>query len=246
MSLETTLKQFGLNDKQLAVYLATLQLGSASVQAIAKKADVKRPTAYLLLNELAAQGLVASIPKKGKQTYSAENPEKLLNILDQKKQAVREVIPQLLSIYNTPSHQPQVLMYEGMEGIRQVYRMIAQEATQADWLADLGYINTHWPEIPKMFLNLIRQKKFKQREINLLNPAGLALVRKHHSDRFVVRYTTLPITIDFALFNDKVAIFSLKDNIYAVVIHDAKIVESFRTLYQLAWKTATPLNKIKS
>ena len=237
--------QFGLAAGQANVYLSALQLGPSSVQLIAKKAGVKRPTAYLILADLVERGLVALVPTKGKQNFVAENPERLLDILDRKKKSLNEALPQLLSLYHKPTGRPQVLLYEGKAGVMQVYQMIAMEAKEAWWLADLGYITTHWPEITKIFMNLISRKQFRQREINSLNPAGLKYVKKYHSDRFTVRYTTQPITIDFALFNDKVAIFSLKDNGYSVVIHDQAIVESFRSLYQLAWEAATPLSKVK-
>lgn len=45
MDIIASLRQFGLNEKQAKVYLACLELGSASVQKIAKKAGVERTNA---------------------------------------------------------------------------------------------------------------------------------------------------------------------------------------------------------
>jgi sugar-specific transcriptional regulator TrmB len=43
------LTQLGLSDKESALYLALLELGQADVADTAKKAGVKRSTAYVLL-----------------------------------------------------------------------------------------------------------------------------------------------------------------------------------------------------
>ena len=244
MTNETALQQLGLTDKQIKVYLALLQLGGGTVQAIAQAAGIKRPTTYLVLNELTRLNLAVEIPKKGKKTYIAENPDRLQENYNQKRKTLSEILPQLIGMYKLKSEAPQVLLYEGREGIAQVYQMIATEANEAWWLADLGYIHTHFPEVTKLFLQLIRTKKFRQREINFLNPEALAYVRRVHSDRFTARFTKLPIAIDLAIFGNRVAIFSLKQRLYAVVIQDQLIVESLRTFYELAWRAATPLSKL--
>ena len=51
-NITETLINLGLNEKQAKVYLALLQLGQAGVTAVAEKAGTKRPTTYLILEEL--------------------------------------------------------------------------------------------------------------------------------------------------------------------------------------------------
>lgn len=52
MTINKSLEQLGLVGKKADVYLASLELGSASVIEIAKKAGVKRTTCYDILFEL--------------------------------------------------------------------------------------------------------------------------------------------------------------------------------------------------
>ena len=48
----TLLTSIGFNEKTASIYLAALSLGTASIQDIAKKADIKRPTTYNYIQEL--------------------------------------------------------------------------------------------------------------------------------------------------------------------------------------------------
>lgn len=245
MDINETLKQFGLDNREIKVYLALIQLGRAPVLDIAKKAGIKRPTTYLVLDDLIKKGLATKTLEKSKKIFIAESPEKLAEISQQRRRAITEIIPGLLTMYNVKTDKPQLILYEGAEGIHQAYEIIAKEAKDVWWFADIDYILTNFPEIPVLFLKMMRDKDLKQREINFKTNKAIAFARKKSSKNFVFRFTTLPVDIDFALFNDKLVIFSLKDNLYAVIIEDHKIVKSFKSLYTLAWKSSVRLEAIK-
>lgn len=89
------LKKIGLSENEAEVYIALLELGSATAQEIAAKSGIKRTTIYVQIEALMKMGLVTSFEKemsKGKapKTYfRAEDPEHLKNIVEnEKRQAV--------------------------------------------------------------------------------------------------------------------------------------------------------------
>ena len=51
------LTNLGLSEKSAQVYVAALSLGTSSVQTLAKKSGLKRPTAYSYIEELLQEGL---------------------------------------------------------------------------------------------------------------------------------------------------------------------------------------------
>ncbi|MBU4360895.1 helix-turn-helix domain-containing protein, partial [Patescibacteria group bacterium] len=81
---QKVLQDIGLSELEAKVYLATLELGNTSVMQIAKKAEVKRPTCYLSLDNLFEKGFVTKIQKKSTTLYSAEKPGILLNKFKEK------------------------------------------------------------------------------------------------------------------------------------------------------------------
>ncbi|MCF7835696.1 MAG: helix-turn-helix domain-containing protein [Candidatus Marinimicrobia bacterium] len=84
------LKQLGLSEKEAKVYLASLELGEATVQEIAKQAGVNRPTTYVQIEKLTKMGLMSSVEKEGKKYFNAEEPNQLLKILEKQKKRNRE------------------------------------------------------------------------------------------------------------------------------------------------------------
>ncbi|HVY67328.1 MAG TPA: helix-turn-helix domain-containing protein [Patescibacteria group bacterium] len=127
MDIPVLLKNFGLNDKETAVYLALIELGSAPVRAVADRARVNRGTAYDILKALAGQGLVAFSEAKTRQYFTAEPPEKLLKALEEKQAAlaavagqIRDGLPELKSLYAKQGGRPAFRFYEGVKGIKSI------------------------------------------------------------------------------------------------------------------------------
>ena len=59
--LLNSIKDLGLNDKEAKVYLALLKFGEANVSDIADEAGMKRPTVYVILDEIRKKGLDESL-----------------------------------------------------------------------------------------------------------------------------------------------------------------------------------------
>lgn len=61
---EKILQELGLTEIEAKIYLASLELGTDTVLKIAKKAEVKRPTAYIALDSLFSKGFVSKSKKR--------------------------------------------------------------------------------------------------------------------------------------------------------------------------------------
>ena len=70
MNLEDILTKVGLDEKEAKIYVALLDLGSEKVHEIAKKAGVKRPTAYVVLEQLYAKNFVIKTYHQRRAFYS--------------------------------------------------------------------------------------------------------------------------------------------------------------------------------
>src|SRR5690349_4778292 len=122
MKSPTEFEALGLKGKELALYLATLQLGPAPISKLATKAAVKRPTAYNHLDDLIAKGVVHQVVKGKRKLYATHPPEQLLDVLEQRRQQVVEQLPYLNSLYRATPKQPRVMYYEGKPALVRAYR----------------------------------------------------------------------------------------------------------------------------
>ena len=116
MELAKNLQQLGLTENQAKVYISCLQLGVDTVLNIAKIAELKRPTVYLILDELENLGLVSKTKKASKSLFKAETPEKLVTDLKIKTETANNLLPSLKAIYNLDPEKPNIKIADGVDG----------------------------------------------------------------------------------------------------------------------------------
>jgi HTH-type transcriptional regulator, sugar sensing transcriptional regulator len=126
MDLKAILEEFGLTDKEGAVYLALLELGPAPARAVARKAAVNRGTAYDILKKLVDLGLT-SFYRKGKHHFVAEPPERLIEAVEDKqtklqrlKLNITEKLPELKTMFIQQGGRPSIRVYEGSKGVKKI------------------------------------------------------------------------------------------------------------------------------
>lgn len=111
------LTHIGLSEKESAVYLALTALGSGTAYRIAEVCDVKKPTVYIILEELRNKGLVLKIPHVKKALYSARNIEDYLLEQERRIKSVRSIVPLLDSMNGNSG--ANVFFFNGPGGLRQ-------------------------------------------------------------------------------------------------------------------------------
>ena len=241
MEMTETLEKLGLHPKEASVYLATLELGTASVEAIARKAETKRPTTYLVLDDLQRRGLVSLVPRAKKTLYTAESPELILSEINRKEDLLKRFMPNLLAVYNAKKEKPQVQLFEGKDGMRQVYdKLIA--SGEVRFFATIRDVESVLPEVVEEVKQAAEQRRLKIKEILTQRPEDLAYANSvTHDDYYEQRFVKdkqADFFTDNAVFGDAVVFFSYKPTLFAVVITSKGISQSLRTLFEMAWAGA--------
>ncbi len=116
MNLMEQLERLDLKGRQAKVYLALLQLGSASAIEIAKYTKLKHPTVYDVLDLLREKQLVCETVSGRRRLFSPEDPARLAEIENRRKEALDAVLPDLYALYRGGEKRPRVHYYEGAEG----------------------------------------------------------------------------------------------------------------------------------
>jgi len=121
----TILKKLNLDDKEIKIYLSLLEYGANSVRKIAEISGLNRGTVYDVLKKLQKVGLVSYYHTDKKQKFAAEDPCKLIAVLKQKQEELKDtksriesIIPELKSLQDKEGKKPVVKFYEGKAGIR--------------------------------------------------------------------------------------------------------------------------------
>src|SRR3989339_948084 len=115
------LRSVGLDQKEAALYLSGLELGSAPASEYAKAAKMNRITAYNTLEGLARRGLMTVTKKVRAKWYAPVPPEHLSIEARKNADALSRMLPELRSLQGKDHRRPVVRYFEGWEGIRRVY-----------------------------------------------------------------------------------------------------------------------------
>jgi sugar-specific transcriptional regulator TrmB len=245
MTLEETLVRFGLDQKEAKIYLALLTLGPATVLEIAKRAAVKRPTVYVLLEKMLAQGLVARTSSSGRTRYSAEPPDVLLRAIRTKEETLHEALPILQAMMAAAKKRPNITIHEGHEGLARLYDEIF-ESPDIRFFGSMKDLKRSFSDIVERFIQLSKRRKTRVRDLLTHHPVDLEWAHRAVSEHYAVRILPreFDFAIDCAIYGEKVAILSVKDDFFAVVIESKEVADSFRALHTLAWQSAIPLENV--
>ncbi len=241
MEILQVLEQSGLNEKQANVYLAVLELGTASVQVIARKAELKRPTTYLILDELQQKGFVSVVPQK-KILYTAESPERLITELGRKQELLKRFLPDLLALHNSKKEKPKVQLFQGKEGVAEAYNQALKSST-IDIFCTISDVNQYFPELPKDLKKKAQAGQIKVRELVTRSPDDLAHVKwvgrtNNYENRFTpegMRFMT-----DNLIYGNSVLFVSYQPYLFSVLITSEGVVNSLKTLFELTWQASEP------
>lgn len=231
---------FGLNPKEGAAYLAILELGEANIARIAKKSRLKRTTLYDILASLKQQSFISSSRRGTRTYYYAESPHALGEKLDEKKRKLESMLPELLAITNVIDKKPKIRYYEGLEGIKDVYRdtLGFQEQELLAWVANEA-VNAFDEE----FLNnyYLAKRLEKKIWVRAIAPKLPYMLRYQGLDKASLRKTKLidperfPIEVEINLYgNSRIAIMSFHEEL-GLIIESERIFRTLKSIFESQW-----------
>ena len=248
MNLVKILHELGLTENQSRVYVSALQLGDSSVLQLAKASGLKRPSVYLILDELERLRLVTRKTRGKKIAYTAASPENIVDSLQNKLNLAQTILPSLKAIHNVNPETPIIRIAENVPDVQAIYVGIfahlknhpQEELIIYGALQDaVQYFRS---SVVDYFYDIMRQSKNQIRELgnddtetrhyfkksHRLNPHHeLRLVRSDFDGGFTMT--------DNMLYGNTLVIFSVTRQIFAVTIESASVTQTYRTLFDMAW-----------
>ncbi|MDP3740784.1 MAG: helix-turn-helix domain-containing protein [bacterium] len=241
------LRQFGLGEKEISVYLSLISLGPSPVRLIASKSGTNRVTTYDVLKALIDLGIVSYYKQyhksSKKQYFVAEPPRKLLDAVEGKKRNLEslkielgQTLPELESLYEKSGARPVVKYYEGTAGVRVTLQDVLEESGKSPEKkyfvyssADIKhYLYKSYPNFNKDRINA----KIANQVIAFGKGGELAglderkwIDKEHSSPTYII------------IYSGKVAMISLDatKNPVGVIIENDALYETQKMLFEFIW-----------
>ncbi len=238
--MEKELKEFGLSEKEIKVYLACLYLGSSSVHRISEKAGLIRTSTYDILKSLVKKGFVSYVIKDKKKYFEAAGPEVFLAVLDERKSKIEKILPQLNEMKKSAIEKPKIEIYEGVEGIKTVYEDILKYKKTLAAISSTSKLYIRLQHYVEQFM--IRRTKAgigirlltEKSKLTKKTMAQRDLAQKR-TTKYISGLQNIPITQ--YIYGNKVAIISSGDKEpMGFIIENEAFAKEQLLLFNLLWK----------
>jgi len=245
MEIIPILKQFGLSEKEIKIYLALLKLGPSSVRKLAEATTINRGTVYDILKGLLKISLVSYYHKATRQYFVAEDPAKLVEATDNKisqlsevKERISQIIPELKSWHDQAGTKPVVKYYEGYPGVKTVL----QDVLETTFLAKpkkyyVFSASSIRPYLYKVFKQFTVQRIRKGIEVDAIAIGAGGDEAKLSERKWLTKKEGSPTYI--LIYAGKVAMISVndQDEPLGLIIEDKALYQTQLQLFQFIWKT---------
>jgi sugar-specific transcriptional regulator TrmB len=243
-SLLRTLTDFGLNDKEARVYLALLELGEGNVSQIASKTGLKRAITYIVMERLMKQGYASRTGRGKVLRFTAADPLQLFTSEQTRLTNFKFMLPLMRSLYNTPKAKPRFNYFEGKAAILTVYSEISRYPT-AKFISSIDRLNSFVPEEVERWLTEYQHENQNHQSMHLLTDTSADRIFANNITEHDQQFRLLPkgmlMDMDFSIYGEKVAITSIGDPLFVVVIESQALANSITALFNLLWQTARPV-----
>jgi sugar-specific transcriptional regulator TrmB len=243
MQIIKELKELNLEDNEIKVYLACLNLGSSKVHEISKKAELIRTTTYGILKSLIEKGLVSTTIKNNITYFQAAPPKKLIEILDEKKKKIQQIIPKLNSFQKVNYSKTKTEFFEGKEGLKTVISDILKYPDSEVKIIGPGL---KWMNFSETYVQIwYRKKKEKKIFAKVIIPDNKEnRDMKTNSNVANSKFKFLNSLDERAgiyIYGDKIALVKLNEEDYkGIIVQDKEMNTLQSILFDNLWKQAKP------
>lgn len=232
------LREVGLTKTETRIYLTLLEEGPSLAGVLSRKSGIHRRSVYDALERLIEKGLVSYIKTNNRKYFEAVNPKKIIHILDEKREALKAVLPELEMKYNFVKERRETLFFRGKSGIKSLFDdqievgkpvfVIGASMKAVDLLKSYFQRYDRLRKENKIKVKAIFSEDLKGS--NYIKNIPLAEIR------FLPKHLLKNVATN--VYGDRVAIIVIQHEPIAILIKDKAIAECYKNYFDLIWGLA--------
>ncbi len=241
MQPETALQSLGLTPNEIKVYLALLQLGKATATPLRKATKLHGSRIYEALHGLSSKGLATYTISAKKKKYYPTKPENLIELVHQKEQEVKEIIPALKSMQGKQEIPQTAEIYEGIKGLKSVLDLALEVLKPGDTYYVLGAPKIVNEKLEGFLLDTHQRRTKRKIKLKIIyhqeaREFGQIRAKMKHTEVRYIAAAQVPSWIE--IFGDYVATYQLTVQPVVFVIKSKEVAKSYRNFFNIIWGRA--------
>lgn len=254
--IEEIFKQLDLSTTEVKTYLLLLETGPIPASQLAKKLNQPRSSLYGFIKRLQEKGLVAESLKLGIKVFSAEPPEKIsllfqqrIEALERNQKTFQEILPELQKKQGDKYINPKLQLFEGEDGVKNLLKDVLL-------YSDLETL-TFWP-IKSMLEVLTPDFLRYHNKVRIKNnlsiraiwpPSQVVDIKKYPflgvGVKFKREIRIAPKEVDFSLgywiYSNRCAFISSRKEGFGFIVESLELAEMLTTQFEVLWKISKPV-----
>ncbi len=238
----TALERIGLTKNDRNVYLALVESGTSTVSNLTKRTGLHRSYVYDILDKLIDIGLVSFTIKNKKKYFDTENPDRILQILKNREQEIKEskieinkILPELVNRQRIMTEKQEARIFVGKEGIKSILEDVLKNGEDFVAFGAEG----KFKDIFKWYFDNWQNRRIKLRIGYKIIYNSKLKGKRPTKEQKLVKTRFLPEKYEFPatniMYGNKIAIIVWEINPIGFVLESEKAVKSFLNYFTLLW-----------
>lgn len=234
---------FGLDDKEVKVYLAGLELGSSTVLELSRRTELPRTTLYPILDRLVRHGVFRLGKEKKTTVYIVEPPDELERTMGERQKLFTKTLPLLHVLKDTVDEGPGVTIYEGTDGFKRLWKQIFRSGVKEYRLITTGvglldYVKERY--IIKQLIAQRLKRGIKSRQLIPMTRDARKIVEKDKEELRESRFLPVGVVLPASalVFDGQVAFITTRKENTMIILASGDIATTYQTLFELIWDKA--------
>jgi hypothetical protein len=231
------------------VYIALLELGPSKAGTLIKFTAIQNSVMHLTLGKLSAQGFVSYIRRGKIKIFQAAEPQSLLRLVDERRQRLQAVLPQLEALRNK-AQMPEAEIYEGMHGLRNMCFKLIENTKKGDNFLFFGFScsNSQWEQQVYQFyreytfIRLDRGLKIRGIAHESMKPRFI----EHSWPHTNIRFVPFPTLRNMSICNNRVIIVPWEETQTSFLITSNSFAQNCLDYFNEVWGTTRGKDSAKA
>lgn len=230
----------GFSETEAKAYLATLELGEATIQDIAKHSKIKRTSLYYILEKMHKDSIVFTTKRNKKVFYIASSPKEIMKRVRERLMEFENILEEIEDRKHNVYHKPRVYFLYGPSGFKHIWQMIFDSKCKDFRIITEGSNFLDFVKEKYILDEIIKNKKIlgvKSRQLIVDSPYSRKLIKndkeQNRESKLLPSSTKIPFT---EIITDQFAAFISPrwDNFLFVTENDS-FVKSRQSMFDLIW-----------
>jgi len=238
------LEQLSLNKNEAIIYEVLLSLGESILADISNETGIHRRNALDSIKSLVRRGLVFEIHDTPRVLYQAVDPNKLIELHQERGQALKNILPSLQNAYKQKKPNEKVFIYRGAEGLKNNLRDIIRIGKPLYEIgAKGGWLSQELELFYGPFIKELVEKKITH--YHIYDHEVKEKIKQEAMEKIGGEYKFFPKEFStdsvIHIFGDHIVSFNglgikkINERLTIFVIVNQKLADSYRTWFECIW-----------